>query len=155
MVVLNRQRRLLELRRLPTKINLRGGGSLIGEGALIIWRELNLIITVNIFQQISCFTSTTKALLGNLTEIPVRNTCYCFQILTNFIVFAKKKITSQPEIDCMGTYYVLNTHIYNTLHTYRAKQGQIQLYTTIHSYTGLNRAIQSYTQLYRAIHSYT
>ena len=38
----------------------------------------------------SCFMSTTKVLLGNLTEIPVRNTCYCFQILTNFIVLAKK-----------------------------------------------------------------
>ena len=109
--------------------------------------------------------STTKALLGNLTEIPVRNTCYCFQILTNFIVLAKK-ITSQPGIDCisrhivtegacnefsgamlkrvgiscMGTYYVLNTYYflyltYNTLHTYRAKQDRY-----------------SYTQLYRVIH---
>ena len=97
--------------------------------------------------------STTKALLENLTEIPVINTCYCFQILTNFIVLAKK-ITSQPGIDCIsrhivtegacnefsgamlkrgryvmyGYILVLNTYYflyltYNTLHTYRAKQG--------------------------------
>ena len=57
------------------------------------------------FQQISCFMSTTKALLENLTEIPVINTCYCFQILTNFIVLAKK-ITSQPGIDCISRHIV-------------------------------------------------
>ena len=53
----------------------------------------------------SCFMSTTKVLLGNLTEIPVRNTCYCFQILTNFIVLAKKK-TSQPAIDRISRHIV-------------------------------------------------
>ena len=49
---------------------------------------------------------------------------------------------------CMGTYYVLNTYYvlyftYNTLHTYRAKQGCTQLYTAIHCYTQLYTAIQS------------
>ena len=41
--------------------------------------------------------STTEALLGNLTEMPVINACYCFQILTNVIVLAKK--TYQPGVD--------------------------------------------------------
>ena len=137
------------------------------------------------FQQISCFMSTTKALLGNLTEIPVRNTCYCFQILTNFIVLAKK-ITSQPGIDCISRHivtegacnkfsgamlnrggYVMYGYIlcpqyilfpipyiqYPT--PYRAKQGQIQLYTALQGYTWLNTAMQSHAQLYWAIHSQT
>ena len=52
------------------------------------------------------------------------------------------------DMSCMGTYYVLNTYYvlyftYNTLHTYRAKQGCTQLYTAIHYYTQLYTAIQS------------
>ena len=39
--------------------------------------------------------STTEALLGNLTEMPVINACYCFQILTNVIVLAKKNILAR------------------------------------------------------------
>ena len=41
--------------------------------------------------------STTEALLGNLTEIPAINACYCFQILTYVIVLTKK--TYQPGVD--------------------------------------------------------
>ena len=41
--------------------------------------------------------STTEALLGNLTEMPVINACYCFQILTKVVVLTKK--TYQPGED--------------------------------------------------------
>ena len=33
--------------------------------------------------------STTEALLGNLTEMPVINVCYCFQIITKVMVLQK------------------------------------------------------------------
>ena len=48
--------------------------------------------------------STTEVLLGNLTEMPVINACYSFQILTYFIVLAKK--ASQPAVDYVAANFV-------------------------------------------------
>ena len=47
--------------------------------------------------------STTEALLGNLTEMPVIN-ANSFQILTYFIVLAKK--ASQPGVDYVAANFV-------------------------------------------------
>ena len=109
--------------------------------------------------------STTKALLVNLTEIPVINTCYCFQILTNFIVLAKK-ITSQPGIDCISR-HIVTEGACNEFSGAMLKRGRYVVYKHIISYTlhtipytqtGLNKidtAINSSTGLYMAKRSYS
>ena len=48
--------------------------------------------------------STTEVLLGNLTEMPVINARYSFQILTYFIVLAKK--ASQHAVDYVAANFV-------------------------------------------------